>query len=85
MENTIIKDINKQLSLLEDAFYDGIDCQLQYHSDISNFSHQMNNIINNIRKLLNNNYISPLQPQPQPQPQPQNINYLQLDKISKLE
>lgn len=84
-----IIEINKQLSLLEDAFYDGIDWQLQNHPDISNFSYQMNFILSNIRKIITqkDNKIKLAETNETNEPISnivENIDYKQLEKIGIL-
>jgi hypothetical protein len=50
--STLNIQIKKQLVLLEDAFYDGIDNVITQHPDIRHFSTIMNRVLNNINNII---------------------------------
>jgi hypothetical protein len=79
--------ILKQLTYLEDAFYDGIDSKLLNHQDLCNFSIQMNTIINNIKteitKQISNQSNEKINTELNRNDNTYNINYSQLELLGR--
>ena len=77
--------IKKQLVILEDAFYDGIDNVISQHPDIRHFSTVMNQVINNINNIIEQNNFTDCNTSGNDKynmDKEKNIDYAQLETLS---